>query len=313
MTLRLHRFDSAPRGYAQITLPTHGALGAVLDAAAAAEGVWTVDLDPRWRALLVLTESPDPLAAVEGLLLLAGEEQVPDASGPWRLETPGAEGEGAASRKTKRGEARHSLEVRVRVTPGATGSGLLIEGAAAELDPPVRHGVLRAARRGPTRGYPLVDACFQLDLSTAGDGSPPLADLHAAAQQATVRAIQAAGSVVLDPDTLRPNGEPPHLPDPETSIAEVALNLARIATYPVDEADAIEKKQLSAFLAYQVSLLYGHSVDERMKRHPATPPPPLHPFLGWVTETLLGGITPGATVASAMVRDLVEEWTQTWR
>ena len=76
----------------------------------------------------------------------------------------------------------------------------------------------------------------------------------------------------------------------------------------VDEAD---RKQMGSFLAYLCSLLYGHKLDDRMRRVPAIPPPTLHGMLGDVTDLLLVHAEGAGTMAAcptARERSMRPRW-----
>ncbi len=308
MTLRLHTYDAWPRSFVQVTLPTYTALGAVLREVEEAGAEWAVDLDPRWRELQLLSPEDDARSDATALMAAAEVEPSWGAFAPFCLERPADEGRGHARRSATTGSEAAAIDVEVLLSSGA-GLTVTVAGVDAPYAPVVEHGVARACRRGPARGYPLADACFACHVTLPTRDRPPaLADLHAAAQQATMRALDAAGTVASGP---APDGDPSPLPDLETAVADVLLNLEALCAYPVDLVEDAERTRLGAFIAYQTSMLFGHTQDERMQRQPAIPPKGLQPFLGQVAADLLETAREGP--GGEMVGDLVRMWTREWR
>ena len=313
MSLRLHTFDAWARSYVLLTAPSYSALSALLHAVEEADHDWAVDLDPRWREVLLYSADPDARAPAESLVAAAGVEIPLEQEGPFRVETPRERAEGSAIRTSRPGQPKSKTEIIVRVAPADPKADVTCSGIDDASAPVVEHGLRRAARRGPSRGYPLAAAELHAEVTVTGP-TPlgVLADLHAATQQAAARAITTAGTAILTPDTRLPDGEPPVLHDLETSIADVFLNLRALSTYPVEAVDESDRSQLGAFIAYQASLLYGHTLDDRMRRVPATPPQGLHHFLGRLTLDLLDHCAEHGA-GGEMVGDLVRTWTAAWR
>ena len=276
MAARLFRFDDAPRRIRRLAPPDYAVLAEAIAEADALEAGCSVDFDPRWRTLLLLSHGDDP-----------------DSDSPYYSELLVGPGEATATRQ--------EAEVEVKVTPADAGLTVVCAGV------PAAHGARRACRTGPSHGHPVLNA--HIELTIRGESS--LGDLHAAAQQATSRALADAGTAAVRVDGAG-NGEVPRFPELETSVAEVVLNLEELCHWPVAEATDNDKKQLGAFLAYQLSLMYGHSVDERMRRVPGAPAVPLRPFMGSVTDQLLAYAADKGD-AGEMVSGLVETWTAGWR
>lgn len=281
MAAQLFGFDAAPRHVRRIDAADYATLAGHIASAQADDGqLWSVDFDPRWRSLLLLAHVDDP-----------------EADGPYYTERVLGPAAATASRK--------GVTVEVSVSPR---SGPEAEIRVTSSGVPQAHGVRRACRSGPSHGHPVIAADFEVVVT--GDGIS-LGDLHAAAQQAAARALATAGTAAIRADGAG-NGEIPRFPEIETSVAEVALNVEELCHWPVADASEADRKQLGAFLAYQLSLMYGHSLDERMRRVPGTPAVPLRPFMAEVTERLVSYAADRGE-AGEMVSGLIETWTAGWR
>lgn len=281
MAVELFAFDDTPRALRALAPTDYAALAAHIAEAEADPGAWSVDFDPRWRSLLLL--SHDPAAEAAGKAYYA--ESVVEA----------------AQAQAK----RQGVLVKVSVEPAD--EGVTVTSVAGPCGAPVAHGIRRACRSGPGRGYPVLRATFTAQVT----GEATLGDVHAAAQQAAMRALTEGGTAPARLDGAG-NGEVPPFPELETSAADVVLNLKELCDWQVADMSDANRQQLGAFLAYQLSLLYGHTVDDRMRRVPAAPPAPLRGFMGVVTDELLAYAAERGE-GGEMVSGLLDTWTRGWR
>ena len=279
MLVGLFTFDDAPRRLRSLAPPDYAALAAHIAEAEEDSRTWSVDFDPRWRSLLLFSHDPASAGAA------------------YYTESVVEEAHAQAKRK--------GVLVEVSVQPAD--QDVTVTAPTGPLGAPVAHGIRRACRSGPGQGYPVLRAAFTAQVT----GEASLGDVHAAAQQAAMRALSEAGTAATRLDGTG-NGEVPPFPELETSTAEVVLNLKEMCDWQVADRSDANRQQLGAFLAYQLSLLYGHTVDDRMRRVPAAPPGPLQAFMRGVTDELLAYAAPRGE-GGEMVAGLLDTWTRGWR
>ncbi len=192
MAVNLFTFDDAPRALRALTPPDYATLAAHIAEAQAAPGVWSVDFDPRWRSLLLL--SHDPADA--------------DADAAYYAESVVEAAQAEAKRK--------GILVKVSVEPAD--EGVTIASPPGPHGAPVAHGIRRACRSGPGRGYPVLRARFTAQVT----GEATLGDIHAAAQQAAMRALDKGGTAPTRLDGTG-NGEVPPFPELESRCPLTSL------------------------------------------------------------------------------------------
>jgi len=106
--------------------------------------------------------------------------------------------------------------------------------------------------------------------------------------------------------------QPQVFPDMENSAADTFANLQEVFAYPVDALAEEEKTQLGSFVAYLLSLLFGHQLDERMRRQPKRPPDALRRILAHLAaETIRLGTADGRAGAELVI-ELLGIWTREW-
>jgi len=314
--LVLYDFATKARDYAKATLYSDEELGRLLDHVRRSDQPWCLDFDPMWREVLIFSAAGEAPAAerLVDLLEIIGSERGLTHQAPLTLERPGRAAQGVARRVFRRDGASHNAEVQADVRPLPAGSGLKVTTAEGLLASVLEHGATRALRLGPTGRYPVTDAHLKISTSTSTPVQPRLADLHAAATQATSRALQASETSLLlatSPAQAAPEGHPT-FPELENSVAETYLNLVSLLDYPVDELSEDDRSHLGAFIAYQLSLLYGHKLDEKMRRQPAPPAAPVQGGLGELTAALLQRCAAPEAPGGQMVGDLLSMWVAGW-
>ncbi len=307
--LKLYDFGAGPKSYAKATLQDDGELGRLLERVTATERDAWIDFDPMWREVLVFSAQPAPKAAevLRDLLEACGSEAGLTHQGTFSQDLPKAAGQGRAKRVFVRGGKSQSADVLVELSPAPPGSGLSLETPGSDFDPVLAHGLRRSARSAPESCFPLSDALLRVSYSVSDGGGAALSDLHAAATLAASRCLQTVGTV---PTTPRP--ESSAFPEMENSAADTVANFYELCAYPAELLDEEERGKLGAFLAYQVSLLFGHEVDPQMRRQPAVPSPALRAGLGEVARQVVERVRGDERMGAQMLLGLLELWLAPW-
>lgn len=311
--LNLHDFSSRCRCYAKATLASDRDLSKLLCGLLDDGERWVYDFDPLWREVVVFAEEGDVFLRLECMLERTDAEAGTLLRGPLGVEIPAASAEGIAKRSYERNKRMHTAEVVVSVEPGEPGSGLRIDCFDSVYAPVLLHGARRAARQGPVARFPITSALLRIRSAFAEQSAPALADLHAAATHAASRAFQAA-ALKVHPSADQP-GETEELlpfPDLENSVADTFANLLELFAYPVDALSEEEREQLGSFIAYQLSLLFGHQLDARMRRMPKKPPLVLQRLLGQLAGELASRIDADGRPGARMVGGLLQLWVEEW-
>lgn len=311
--LYLYDFSTTSRSYAKSMLAGDEDLGRLLELLSDDAAGWVYDYDPLWREVIVFAAGDDAGSRLADALARSAVDAGPIQAGKLGVEAPTQPAEGVSRRSYERNKRMHTAEVVISLEPGEPGSGLLIDSFASDYAPVLVHGARRSARSGPAAHFPVTDARLSIRSAFAGESAPALADLHAAATHAASRAFQAAGTkAYLAPlDRTEQDGMAP-FPDLETSAADTFANLLELFAYPVALLNEEERGQLGSFIAYQVSLLFGHQLDARMRRQPRQPPQVLQPLLGRLAGDLARRATADARPGAQMVLDLLRLWTEPW-
>ena len=152
MSLNLNPFDGTPVSFCQLTLSSYAGLGALFDALHGSDTDWLVDLDPRWRELILLVRTGEARPQAEAVLERLELSASWGPAGPCLVERPLGDGAARAVRSAKPGSTG-GTRIEVRVTPGEAGSGVVIDGLDGPLAAVVEHGIVRALRHGPSQGH----------------------------------------------------------------------------------------------------------------------------------------------------------------
>jgi len=311
--LRLHEFSVTPQSYAKTTLSSDAELGRLLGLILDSPEEVIFDYDTLWREVILFSPEDDAARRLTSLLEQSGCEAGTPMHGLLGAEVPTRPAEGISKRTYLRNKQVHTAEVAVSLEPCPAGSGLQVDAGEGLYAPVLAHGVRRAGRLGPCAHLPVTDARVTVRCASAGETAPALADLHAAATLAATRAFQGAGIelVRLSPERVVVE-QPQVFPDMENSAADTFANLQEVFAYPVDALAEEEKTQLGSFVAYLLSLLFGHQLDERMRRQPKRPPDALRRILAHLAaETTRLGTADGRTGAELVI-ELLGIWTREW-
>lgn len=314
--LSFYDFLDGPTSFAKVTLPSDEEMGRFFDIVLDDEAEWIIDYDPLWREI-ILYQGPGEQQAcdrLESLIEQISSEAGLTQRGAFAVEVPGCKAEGRARRAYVRNNKTHSAEVSVCVKPGEPGSGIIMSCLDNPYAPVLAHGARRAARLGPRAAFPMTDLRIHVEHASVGEQGPALADLHAAATYASSRAFQAAETKLCDVSKSRTEiKEIARFPDMENSAAETFLNLVELFAYPVDLLSEEERTQLGAFVAYLVSMIFGHDVDIRMRRQPREPSRALKHLLGHIADDLAKRAVADGRPGAQMVMELLEIWVNAWK
>ncbi len=313
--LRLFDFLPGSKGYAKTTLHSDEELAALFARVMESERDWVMDYDPLWREVVLYdpegTERAE--ARLLGLVEAVGSEAGVTHRGPLGVEVPTRPAKAQAKRSYTRDGKTETILVELELEPGAPGSGLVIEARNQDFAQVLAHGVRRAVRFGPVAGFPVTDLEVKVGFTWQGEGSPALADMHAASTYACSRALAQAGLEARSPgDERAPMEVVTRFPDMENSAGETFANLRELFAYPLERLSEEEKTKLGGFVAYQVSMVFGHDLDEKMRRVPAVPPEARRPLLGHFAELLARQAKEDGRPGADMVLGLLDIWVEGW-